>query len=232
MEAQWYTSVAGIIAGTLILVEVLKRALGNVALVKAVPTWVYAVVVAVGLTYASRAAGLLTDQGSTLDVLMTAVMLAASASGFWTWLRNPADKIEDSAPAHNQRYTRGLPIVLLAVTLAAGCGKNLAPELVAADDAVHDALAAAQDGIDEICRPQLLVETCREVNGVLVVALQAGRDFNRAIASERLATLGPLVESAGRVLTAVQKFPASDIRAKVIADLQRFIESAFKGVRQ
>lgn len=229
MEAQWYTSVAGIIAGTLIIVEVLKRALGNVALVKAVPTWVYAVVVAVGLTYASRAAGLLTDQGSTLDVLMTAVMLAGSASGFWTWLRNPSDQIKNSGPAQDQRFTRGLPIVLLAVSLLGlvGCGRNPAPQLVALEDSIHDALASAQDGIEKACASQVTPAACQQVNAALVPALQAGAGFNRGVRDQQLSAVGTLVEAIGRLTAKVQALATGALRDAIVADLRRAIDAAF-----
>lgn len=229
MDTQWYGSIAGIIGGTLIIVEVLKRALGNVAIVKAVPTWVYSVVVAVILTYASRAAGLLTDQGSTLDILMTAIMLAGSASGFWTWLRSPGDQIKDSAPATNQRFDRTLPVILLAVALsgAVGCGKNLAPELVAAEDAVHDALADAQDGIDRACAPKLTPAVCQQVNAALVPALKAGAQFNRVIASQQLQAVGSLVESVGALIKQVQQLTPGALRDAIVADLRRAINAAF-----
>lgn len=104
MDFAWYTSIAGIIAATLIIVEILKRALGNVSVAMQVPTWVYAVTVAALLTYASKASGLLTDEGNVFALLMQAVMLAASASGFWSWLRQPGDQIGNSEPAQRARF--------------------------------------------------------------------------------------------------------------------------------
>jgi hypothetical protein len=105
MDFMWYGSIAGIIGATLIGVEILKRALGNVSVVMAVPTWVYAVALASALTYASKSAGLLQDDGNLFELLMQAVMLAASASGFWSWLRQPGDQIGNSEPAQRARFS-------------------------------------------------------------------------------------------------------------------------------
>jgi len=106
MDVTWYYStMAGIIATTLLGVEVLKRALGNVSVVMAVPTWIYSVILATGLTAVSKFYGLLQDEGNMLTLVLQAVMLAASASGFWTWLRQPNDQIGNSAPAQAARAT-------------------------------------------------------------------------------------------------------------------------------
>lgn len=227
MDTQWYGSIAGIVGGTLIIVEVLKRAIGNVSVLKSVPTWVYAVAVAVGLTYTSRALGYLAEQGSTLDVLMSAVMLAASASGFWTWLRQPADQIKNSEPAQNARGY--IPVVLLAVALSAAvsCGGNVAPQLVAAEDAVHDALAAAQDGIERACAPNVTPVACRQVNTALVPALRAGAAFNRGVRDQQLKAVGDVVTAIGTLISAVQSMSPGDFRDAIVADLRRAIEAAF-----
>lgn len=231
METQWYASIAGIVAGTLILVEVLKRAIGNVSVLKSVPTWVYSVAVAVGLTYTSRALGYLAEQGSTLDVLMSAVMLAASASGFWTWLRQPVDQIKNSEPAERARGY--FPVVLLAVVLtgSACTSRNIGPELVAAQDGVHDAMQSAFEGVETICAPGLLPDTCGAVNDAMAGALRAGRSFSVAVLSERLEGLGQFVVDVGRAISDIQKLPASELRARVIADLRRAIDEAFKGAQ-
>lgn len=233
METQWYASVAGIVGGTLIIVEVLKRAIGNVSVLKSVPTWVYSVAVAVGLTYTSRALGLLAEQGSTLDVLMSALMLAASASGFWTWLRQPADQIKNSEPAERARGY--FPAVLLAVALAgaasACASRNIGPELVAAQDGIHDAMKSAFEGVERICAPGLLPDTCRAANGAMASALRAGRSFSVAVHSERLEGLGTFVAEVGRAIGDIQKLPAGDLRERVLADLRLAINEAFKGAQ-
>lgn len=106
MDVTWYyTTNAGIAATTLLGVEVLKRALGNVSVVMSVPTWVYSVVLAMTLTAVSKSYDLLQDEGSMLTLVLQSVMLAASASGFWTWLRSPGDQIGNSAPAQAARAT-------------------------------------------------------------------------------------------------------------------------------
>lgn len=133
---------------------------------------------------------------------------------------------------------RFVPVVLLAVVIGAGtvgcAGKNIAPELVASQDAVHDALAAAQDTIEPYCRDakiEAIRVPCVETNKVLVPALRAGRAYSQAVLSERAAGLGQLVEEIGRLITAVRGIPSREIRVRVIADLQRAIDEAFKGAR-
>lgn len=230
MDAQWYGSIAGIVAGTLIIVEVLKRAIGNVAVLKGVPTWIYAVVVAVALTYASRAAGYLADQGSTLDVLMSALMLAASASGFWTWLRQPNDPIKDSEPARNADIFRGIPIVLLAVALAGAvsCGANLAPVLTASESMQHAGLKAAQDRVEAVCGLPATTDTCRVVYTRLADTWDAQIAYAESLLAEKPILRGGLIEAVGRLVTSLATFPA-DVRDAIEADLRRVVNDVLQG---
>ena len=85
MEFAWYTSVAGIVAATILIVQVIKRFAGNVSYIGAIPTWVIAAVVAGSLSAAANA-WWHTLPGPVWEVVMQAVMLAAMASGFKEWL--------------------------------------------------------------------------------------------------------------------------------------------------
>ncbi len=77
-------SQAAIVSTVVALVAITKRLAGNVAVLCIVPAWVYAVAYAIALTVASHRLGYLT--GNLPDLLVSAVFLAASASGFRDWL--------------------------------------------------------------------------------------------------------------------------------------------------
>lgn len=125
--------------------------------------------------------------------------------------------------------------IVLAVVLGIGtygcAGKNVAPELVAAEDAVHDALASAHDRVEAICKPGQLVETCKTLNATIAQVLRAGRQFSLTVQSERIGGLSVLVEDIGRALAVIRELPQSDTRERLLADLRRALESAFKGVQ-
>src|SRR5690606_7754047 len=119
------------------------------------------------------------------DQFMALIVVLESVSAIFT-----RGKVTPTASTPSSINTgRFVPAALLAVALAGGavaCGKNLAPQLVAAEDAVHDALAAAQDGIERACAPGLTPTACQKVNAALVPALQAGSTFNRTIRDQQL----------------------------------------------
>jgi hypothetical protein len=92
----WYTSIAGIVAATMLGVSVLKRAFGNVAYLNTVPTWVYAVVISGVLTFLTNRIWA-TLPGELMPLLMQAVISAGTASGFYEWLKAPATPLAESA---------------------------------------------------------------------------------------------------------------------------------------
>lgn len=92
----WYTSVAGVVAATMLAVTILKRALGNVPYANTVPTWIYAVAVSGGLTYLTNAVWH-TLPGTLWQNMMQAVGMAAAASGFYEWLQTPTKPLAASA---------------------------------------------------------------------------------------------------------------------------------------
>ena len=133
MDLLTFSSLSGIVASTMVAVEIIKRLLGNVPRLRRLPTWIYAVLVSAGLTAASAAAGWLTEPGPWYAVALKAVGLAATASGFWTWLREPGDQLQDSDRAMAaKRAAAGRPwagLVLAGVlaSTAASCAKAPSP---------------------------------------------------------------------------------------------------------
>lgn len=127
MELSSLSSFVGIIAATMVAVEVLKKAVGNRAWFRAVPTWAYACAVSAALTAGAYYLGILDEPGAWYEVVLKAVGLAATASGFWTWLRAPNDQIQDSARAQadvvkGRKAGIGLGlVVLLTVPTLSGC---------------------------------------------------------------------------------------------------------------
>lgn len=87
-STNWYSSVGGIVLATGILVQILKRALGSVTLLQDVPIWVYSVGVAVGLTWFCESV-LHTLNGGLYTDINQAVLFAAAASGFYSWISGP-----------------------------------------------------------------------------------------------------------------------------------------------
>lgn len=102
MDFQWYSSITGIVAATIVIVEVLKRFFGNIAYVKAVPTWLYAVAVSAGLVACAHFWWQVLP-GEHLDLFTRAIMLAAMASGFREWLANVSKPLSATTVARTQR---------------------------------------------------------------------------------------------------------------------------------
>ena len=111
-----------------------------------------------------------------------------------------------------------LPAILLVIglSLSVGCA-SADGKLVLVEDRVHDGLTAVNEKVRSICtNAPLLDAPCRDVRGVLITALEAGASFNRAVADQKVSTVGPLVEAIGKLVTAVQKLPQAEV-----ADLVR-----------
>ena len=93
-------TISGIVAATLLLVEIIKRAGQNLPFIRAVRVWAIAVLVSIGLTYLSnRILGTL--EGDLPTLLWTAALSAASASGIHTWLRKPTEGPAQASTASN-----------------------------------------------------------------------------------------------------------------------------------
>lgn len=80
------STVSGIVAATMLGVQIIKRFGGNVPIICAAPLWVISIVVALALTlFAHGVLNLL--EGDLVEVLWRTGLAAASASGFYSWLR-------------------------------------------------------------------------------------------------------------------------------------------------
>ena len=102
MDFNWYSSIAGIVAFTIILVEIAKHSLGSVPWLSRIPTWAYAVVVSAALTFITHVwLGRL--QGDDLDLFSQAIGSAALASGIKEWLSNITKPLSASSAARTQR---------------------------------------------------------------------------------------------------------------------------------
>lgn len=182
-------------------------------------------VVVLGAVRAIIYAATLFGLNLTNDQFMALIVVLESVSAIFT-----RGKVTPTASTPSSiNAGRFVPAVLLAVALAgaAGCGANVAPQLVAAEDAVHDALASAQDRIDEACAPGLMPTACQQVNAALVPALRAGAAFNRTTRDQQLSAAGTLIEAVGALITRVQALDAGAVRDAIVADLRRAIEAAF-----
>lgn len=81
---QWYSSLTGIVAATILAVGILKRLLAKVPVANQVPLWVYSIVVSSVLIYLTNRVWQ-TLPGELWPLLTQAVMTAATASGFYEW---------------------------------------------------------------------------------------------------------------------------------------------------
>jgi hypothetical protein len=102
MSFDWYSSIAGIVALTIVLVEVVKRSLGSVAWLSQVPTWIYAVLISAGLTAVTHV-WFGTLQGDDLALFSQAIGSAAIASGIKEWVGNINKPLSASTAARTQR---------------------------------------------------------------------------------------------------------------------------------
>ena len=89
-------TISGIVAATGVIIEVLKRLIQNKApkWIQCIPVWVFAVIVSAALSLLANkvlisANGTPLLEGNTWQVMWSAAVSAAGASGFYTWLKNP-----------------------------------------------------------------------------------------------------------------------------------------------
>ena len=102
MDFNWYSSIAGIVAFTIILVEIAKHSLGSVPWLSQVPTWFYAVLISAGLTAITHI-WLGTLQGTDIELFSQAIGSAAIASGIKEWAGNINKPLAASTAARTQR---------------------------------------------------------------------------------------------------------------------------------
>ena len=102
MDFNWYSSIVGIVTFTIVLVEVIKRGLGNVPFLAHIPTWLYATLVSAALTFITHV-WFGTLQGNDLELFSQAIGSAAIASGIKEWISNVNKPLSASAAARTQR---------------------------------------------------------------------------------------------------------------------------------
>jgi hypothetical protein len=102
MGAPDFATIGGIVAATIVLVEALKRGIGNLPYARAVPTWIYAVAIAAILTALAR---FLFDTlpGPFWPLMLQAITNAAAASGFYSWLTDTTKPLQMSEAAIQAR---------------------------------------------------------------------------------------------------------------------------------
>ncbi len=93
----WYTSVAGIVAASILIINVLKRLLVNVDVLNKIPTWLLVVVVAGLLTYFANMKWHTLPGDSWVELIMQSIFTAAASSGFWEWMGNADVTIQQTA---------------------------------------------------------------------------------------------------------------------------------------
>lgn len=195
-DPKWYQSIGGIIAATLIIVQILKRLIGGISFFGRWPTWCYSVLVALVLTFAASYAGVLTlaDNETLFDKISMAVVGAAMASGFWSWFSQPADRLEYSTLARKSKESgtgsglRAIVVCLLTGSMALGSACATGAEqsarhtAVQVDTTVATSLFALQDVEKAVYGAGLVAQPWhQEFNKRLVPLLESGLKFNRLI---------------------------------------------------
>lgn len=84
MEQFPLASVSGIAAATLVIIALLKTTLAQTPVIRAIPIWIDAALVAIGLTVLAHYV-LGTLSGDPLQLAWQACLAAATASGFREW---------------------------------------------------------------------------------------------------------------------------------------------------
>ena len=90
------SSIASIGTATALAVKVIHRAGTNYPAIRKLPVWVIAAGVAVALTAIARYV-LHSIDGNAGDLAIQAVVNAATGSGFYGWLNDPAQSLHDAA---------------------------------------------------------------------------------------------------------------------------------------
>ncbi len=125
------------------------------------------------------------------------------------------------------KKTIGLWIVLClvcwAVTGCASANKNL----VAADTAIHTALAALDDKEGAFCKAnaEKFTQQCADLNPLIKSLLVAGDTFNRGVANQTPSGLLDLASAGTKVYEELKKLPSS-ATAEMYADLAKALAAA------
>jgi hypothetical protein len=121
------------------------------------------------------------------------------------------------------REMRRLPAILLVMLLGAGvvsCASAGGP-LVAADRAVHAAVAQTQDTADRLCDRQILTPAaCQQLNADLVPVIESADAFNRAVRANSSAEVPAMIGALDRFARALEPLvPDATERAAIQAQV-------------
>lgn len=212
MEMIDLTTIGGIVAATMLLVQALKSALANVRYLNALPVALYAMVVAAGLTWLAHGVlGVLPGDGWQ-SLAVQAVLASLVASGAWEQARTVGKPLRESTTARNRRGLLGL-LLVASIASGAACASSRGA-LVAADDAIHDAIGVARTAGRLVCDPRPDDPKCKAFWADLADVIRDAAAINRAIASDSTVGIPELIGSALRLERSVdQLLPDGDERA-------------------
>jgi hypothetical protein len=140
------SSIAGIILATMFFVEIVKRVLCCYAWFNKIPIFIYACLISIGLVFLSnRVLGTL--KGDNIGLLIwRAINAAASASGFYGWLRNPEPPATASQPFIDMRKSNINILIIGILGLLSSCTtlQKRAPNDTPVTNASRQVLAAIE----------------------------------------------------------------------------------------
>lgn len=147
-------------------------------------------------------------------------------------------KVKDGAAPPVSTPKTVTPQTLVTLVLAVGlsfsitaCASARGP-LVTADRTIHASLAAVQDTANTLCDAHVIQpEPCKQFSGDLVMALQAGDDFNRAVRAERVGNLAQLLQAIGKLTADINTLIPEQYRAKLLALLGQAVNLGFEGAQ-
>lgn len=190
------SSTAGIVAAVLTLTAIIKRLVVNVPVLKNVPTWLYASMLAAITSGVAVQIGVL--QGSLWHLVFHAAISAASASGFHSWYKNftksPADsELEKSGVSTNSILLSLVFLIAFSSLLVfPGCGKSPSQQYAMASDTytvtVNGVVAASQAGLIDFETLQTINKYRQQADielNAMRTALDEGRKYDFKYALER-----------------------------------------------
>lgn len=219
----WAASTAGIVGLTILLVQKMKTWLAESPWLNCLPAWCYVILVSCLLTGVASLAGVL--DGAIWQLLAQAFLQAVGAIAIFEVGANFFKPIGASTAARDSR----LPLVLLALGLAASltaCAST-GGKLVAADRAVHAAIAQTQDTANKLCDSHVLnAESCRQFNASLLPVLKDADAFNRAVAADSTAEIPTMAASLVRLGQSVAAMlPANQALRQQLDDVVTLLRS-------
>ncbi|MGE3276708.1 MAG: hypothetical protein AB7O67_16475 [Vicinamibacterales bacterium] len=234
-----FSTVAGIVAATMAILQALKPGLAGWPGLNKIPVWVYAVLVACGLTWAAHDVFHLLE-GELRPLLADAFWKAAAASGVLEWIRagltKPLQATTAARVTLDARKALILPLALLVGLGTASCALKGTPRDHARSGSVvvHDALAAAQDVETAFYTEGLIPpEQDRAWNAALAPALRIGKSLNLVVLAWPAGAPTPpeLLELAGHLDALAEEVLAVWPEGRVRTALEAQIAAARAALR-